>query len=351
MSPLQGIFVPIIAPYAADGKPSESAMRGIVEWLIGKGVSGLFPNGGMGELIRLSHEERKHSLKIIADQSRGRVPVIAGAAEPDLGLVLDMCNCCADLGCRAVSITGPYYHKISQESMEHYFRQIAAKSPVDIIISHIPPFANEISVPVMKRLAMDCPRIVGTMDAGKDLCRFLHVLNEIKPQRPEFSVLTGWDELLVPSLMMGGDGAAIPTAGVVPEAIMRIYQAARSEDWPQAKRMQFKLLELFTAMLGGDHFPEGFRTGYELRGFSVGPARQILSPQEEAERKVIRERIACLLVEGGFSEAADECRQCPAPKPAFDGMPTSAPGGQTADARPGYDIDAIVRSVMANIGR
>lgn len=346
MSPIEGIYVPTIAPYTSDGKLNESELRRIIEWVIGKGITGLYPNGSMGEFIRLSQEERKRLITIIADQARGRVPILAGAAEANIDLVLDMCKYCADLGCRAVSITGPYYYKISQESIEHYFRQIAAKSPVDIIIYNIPPFANEISVPVMKRLALDCPRIVGTKDTSKDMCRFLHVLNEIKPQRPDFSVLIGWEELLVPALMMGCDGGTISTAGVVPEAIMKIYHAARAGDWALAKGMQFKLLELFTAMLSAGNFPEGFRTGYELRGFTVGPARQPLSPQESAELKVIRERIACLLVEGGFSEAANECRLCPAPKPTFDGIPTIPPSGQA----PAYDVDAIVRSVMANLG-
>jgi dihydrodipicolinate synthase/N-acetylneuraminate lyase len=346
VSPIHGIYVPTITPYASDGKLNESELRGIIEWLIGKGITGLYPNGSMGEFIRLSQEERKRLITIIADQARGRVPILAGAAEPNIDLVLDMCNCCADLGCRAVSISGPYFYKISQENIEHYFRQIAAKSPIDIIICNIPPFANEISVPVMKRLAMDCPRIVGTLDASKDMCRFLHVLNEIKPQRPDFSVLIGWEELLVPALMMGCDGGTISTAGVAPEAIMKIYQAALAGDWAQAKRMQFKLLELFTAMLSAGNFPEGFRTGYELRGFAVGPARQPLSPHEAAELKVIRERIACLLAEGGFSEAADECRSCPPPKPSFDGVSTISPHGSA----PAFDIDAIVRSVMANLG-
>jgi hypothetical protein len=109
------------------------------------------------------------------------------------------------------------------------------------------------------------------------------------------------------------------------------------------------LLELFTALLSAGNFPDGFRTGYELRGFAVGPPRQALSPREEAEFKVIRERIACLLVDSGFSEAADACRSCGAAKPSFDGEPTTSQGSGAVAARDGYDIDAIVRNVMANL--
>jgi len=62
----------------------------------------------MGEFIRLSYEERKRVLKIVVEKAAAK-PILAGAAEPNVDLVLEMCRYCADLGCRAVSITGPYH--------------------------------------------------------------------------------------------------------------------------------------------------------------------------------------------------------------------------------------------------
>ena len=130
MDAIEGIFVPNIVPYDAQGRINEDELRRIIRWLVGKGVSGFYPNGSMGEFIRLSYEERKRVLKIVAEEAAGK-PILAGAAEPNVDLVLEMCRYCADLGCRAVSITGPYYYKLRQESIEQYFREIAAKSPID----------------------------------------------------------------------------------------------------------------------------------------------------------------------------------------------------------------------------
>lgn len=303
---LEGVFVPNIVPYRPDGSISEDELRRIIRWLAGKGVTGFYPNGSMGEFIRLSYEERKRVVKIVAEEAAGR-PILAGAAEPNVDLVLDMCRYCADLGCRAVSITGPYYYKLTQESIEAYFRELAAKSPVDIVIYNIPAFANEISVPVLKRLALDCPRIIGTKDTSRDMPRFQQVLHEIKPQRPDFACLIGWEELLCTSLFMGGDGGTLSSAGVVPEVIMRLYAAARAGEWAEAKRVQFKLLDLFSLMVNAPNFPEGFRAGYELRGFTPGRARFPLSPGEIEKMADIRARIACVLAECGFPEAARAC--------------------------------------------
>jgi 4-hydroxy-tetrahydrodipicolinate synthase len=346
MSPaIQGIFVPNVAPYRADGSLHEDELRRIVSWLIDKSVSGLYPNGSMGEFIRLSYEERRRVVEIVAEETAGRVPILAGAAEPNTDLVLEMCHHCADLGCRAVSITGPYYYKPSQESIEAYFRDLAARSPIDIVIYNIPAFAAEISVPVLTRLALDCPRIIGTKDSSADMCRFLHVMNAIKPQRPEFSVLVGWEELMVPTLMMGGDGGTLSTAGVAPEAIMKIYHEARSGHWEEARRLQYKLLELFQTMLSAANFPTGFRLGYEVRGFDVGRARYPNAPEEEAGLAEIRARIACLLGECGFDDLATQCRL-----PGF--RPEPSLGGTTPPATgsaPHASVDTIVREVMRTL--
>jgi len=306
---IKGILTPNLVPFLDDGRINEHELRRMINWLIEKGVSGLYPNGSTGEFIRLSFEERKRVIKIVAEENRGRLPILAGAAESNLTMILDACKTYADLGCDAVSITGPYYYKVSQESIEHFFRELAKRSPIDILLYNIPQFSNEFSVPVLTRLALDCPRIVGVKDSSRDFPRFLNTLQAIKPQRPDFTCLIGCEEILFPSLLMGADGGTIASSGVVPEVIMKLYNETMAGNWQEAKRIQFKLLDLINAMLFGTNFPEGFRTGMSLRGFNLGTSRQLLSPKEQGDLGEIRSKIACILAECGFSEAASACRR------------------------------------------
>jgi 4-hydroxy-tetrahydrodipicolinate synthase len=331
---LLGIYVPNIVPYSKNGQINEGELRRIIRWLGEKGVTGFYPNGSMGEFIRLSYEERKKVVRIVSEEAGGR-PILAGAAEPNVDLVLEMCAYCADLGCRAVSITGPYYYKLTQESIEEYFRKIAAKSPIDIVIYNIPAFANEISVPVLKRLALDCPRIVGTKDTSRDMPRFQQIIHEIKSQRPDFAALIGWEELLCAAKFMGADGGTLSSAGVVPEVIMKIYNSADAGDWETAKHAQFKLLDLFSLMVNAPNFPEGFRAGYQLRGFETGNARFPLSKQELELMSDIRSRMACVLAECGFTEAAHAC------------VNKNNSMGDTSQLR--NQVEDIVRSVMTSM--
>lgn len=301
---ITGIFTPNVVPFHADHSINEGELRRYVSWLIDKGITGLYPNGSTGEFIRLSFEERMRVVEIIAGETRGRVPILAGAAEPNLSMVLQACKRYADLGCRAVSVTGPYYFKVSQQSIEHYFREIAAKSPIDILLYNIPQFSNEISLEVVKRLASDCPRIVGIKDSSRDMPRFMDTLNEVKPLRPDFSCLIGCEEILLPTLLMGGDGGTIATSGVAPESVMKLYNAFLAGDLPEAKRIQFKLLELIKTMFAAGNFPEGFREGVNLRGFDTGRGPQPMSPLELDHFNAIRAKLACLLTECGFAHAS-----------------------------------------------
>ena len=342
---LKGIFTPNLVPFLDNGRINEPELRRMINWLIEKGVNGLYPNGSTGEFIRLSFEERKRVIQIVAEETRGRVTILAGAAEANLSLILEACQAYADLGCAAVSVTGPYYYKVSQESIEHFFRELARRSPIDIVVYNIPQFSNEISLPVVTRLALDCPRIVGIKDSSRDFPRFLCTLQAIKPQRPEFSCLIGCEEILFPSLFMGADGGTIATSGVVPEVIMKLYGEFLVGRWEEARRIQFKLLDLINAMLYGTNFPEGFRAGMSLRGFNLGTTRQLLSPKEQCDYEEIRSHIACILTDCGFSEAASACRP---PDGAEISSTRAAP--KTAAASANLNMDELVREVMQRLG-
>ncbi len=75
--------MPHIVPYHANGSIHEKELRRIIHWLCEKGVTGFYANGSMGEFIRLSYEERKRVVRIVAEQAAGR-PILAGAAEPNV---------------------------------------------------------------------------------------------------------------------------------------------------------------------------------------------------------------------------------------------------------------------------
>jgi dihydrodipicolinate synthase/N-acetylneuraminate lyase len=331
---LAGIFTPNIVCLDAQGNINERETRRYVDWLIDNGVQGLYPNGSTGEFTRFTAAERERTIEIIADQVNGRVPILAGAAEANTRETIRACERYYELGATAVAIVAPFYYQIGSEAVYTYFKEIADNSPIDVTLYNIPLFASPIDVDTVARLADDCERVIGIKDSSGDLPQMMRMISRIRPNRPEFSFLTGWDPILVPMMWAGADGGTNASSGVVPELTSKIYQLSSSGEWDLARDLQFRLLRLFDAMILNSEFPEGFREAIKLRGFDTGTGRQPQGPVLTAKLQQLNRDLSTLLHEEGFTQAVNE------------GSPTSSAAPIAND-----NIDTIVQGVLAELSR
>ena len=274
-------------------------------------MHGLYPNGSTGEFTRFTVEERRRTIKIVCEQCRGRVPVLAGAAEANVKETVAACEVYHEYGARAVAIVSPFYYRSSPESVYAYFREIARNSPIDVTLYNIPMFASPIDVPTLRRLAEEFPRIIGIKDSSGDVAFMGRMINAIKPIRPDFSFLTGWDVVLIPMMLMGADGGTNATSGVVPELTRRIYDLGAAKKFEEAMPLQLRLIELFDTMLFSADFPEGFRAAAELRGFSFGKGRMPMSEKQQLDLQTLSRTLQCILSDFGVTDSPTQC----APRP------------------------------------
>ncbi len=298
---LQGIFCPNIVPLDANLDINEPELRRYVDWLIERGVHGLYPNGSTGEFTRFTAEERRRTIEIIADQTRGRVPILAGAAEANVRETIKACEHYHELGVRAVAIVSPFYYKLTPAGVYAYFKEIATNSPVDVTLYNIPMFASPIDVPTVQRLAEECEKIVAIKDSSGDLPNMMRLITAVRPIRPEFSFFTGWDAALMPMLLIGCDGGTNATSGIVPEITRKLYDLTIARKLDEACDLQYRLLTLFDAALYSAEFPEGFRAALRIRGFNTGKGRQPQSDVQELALQKLSDQLQCLLAAEGFA--------------------------------------------------
>lgn len=333
---LRGIFTPNIVPLDNANEIDEDELRRYTRWLIDHGVHGLYPNGSTGEFLRFTPDERRRVVAIMADAAAGQVPILAGAAEANVRETIAACEFYHSLGVRAVAIVSPFYYKLSPAAVYAYFKEIADHSPIDITLYNIPMFASPIDVPTVQRLAEECPRVVAIKDSSGDLPHMIRMIKAIRPHRPEFSFLTGWDAALMPMLLIGCDGGTNATSGVVPEITRRLYDLTVAGQLDAARDLQYRLLDLFDAMLYTADFPEGFRAALRLRGFQTGIGRQPLTPGQHIELGTLSDKLQCLLADEGFTD--EPAAGCPIPEPD--------PAGVDSE-----DLGRIVQGVVAELKR
>lgn len=334
--PMNGIYTPNITPVDARGRVDEEKLCGYVDWLIDRGVHGLYPNGSTGEFTRFTAPERRRIIEVLCQHVAGRVPILAGAAEANVRETIDACETYGAMGVRAVAIVAPFYYKLGPEGVYQYFKEIADHVSVDVTLYNIPLFASPIDVATVRRLAEDCPRVVGIKDSSGDIPHMMRMIATVRPLRPEFSFLTGWDAALVPMLMIGCNGGTNATSGVVPELTRAIYDASTRGQWDRAMQLQYRLLPLFDAMIGQPEFPEGFRRGALARGWDLGQSRQPQSAEQIATAQKTQQQLSQILSE--LSQWLPDIE------------PAVASGSTQVSPAPSDDfIDNIVREVMRQL--
>ncbi|UUO07601.1 dihydrodipicolinate synthase family protein [Blastopirellula sp. J2-11] len=297
---LAGIFTPNIVPLDARGDINEPELRRYVDWLIERGVHGLYPNGSTGEFLRFTAEERRRIIEIMADQTAGRVPILAGAAEANVRETIKACENYYEYGCRAVAIVSPFYYKLSPAGVYAYFKEIGDNTPIDVTLYNIPMFASPIDVPTVQRLAEECPRVIAIKDSSGDLPHMMRMIAAVRPLRPDFGFMTGWDAALMPMMLIGCDGGTNATSGVVPEITRKLYDLTKAGRLEEACDLQYRLLKLFDAMLYNSEFPEGFRAALALRGFQPGQGRQPQSDSQLLAIDELKRELQCLLAAEGY---------------------------------------------------
>jgi 2-dehydro-3-deoxy-D-pentonate aldolase len=303
-----GILCPNIVIFDEQGSINHGEMERYVDWLVRAGIHGLYPNGSTGEFVRLSAEERREVVRLIVDVNHGRVPILAGASEANLRDVLKMAEFYADMGVDAISLVPPYYYKMSETSLLEYFAEIARNCPLDILLYNIPQFTQELTLDTMEAL-LEQERIIGTKDSSRDLPRLINTMHRLRAKRPDYVVLVGCEEILFPSVAMGASGGTIATSGIIPEVIVDIYEKTVAGDIEMARTLQYRILDLINLMLLGVNFPEGFKTGVAVRGFDVGPPRQVMSVDEQDYLLRLETQIGCILGDMGYSVKG--ARSCP----------------------------------------
>ena len=294
-SRIQGIFVPNIVPLDSRGEINEAELRRYVDWLIDRGIHGLYPNGSTGEFTRFTVEERRRTIEIIVDQARGRVPSLAGAAEANVRETLRACEHYAGLGVRAVAIVSPFYYRSSPSNVYAYFREIGRQTPVDVTLYNIPMFASPIDVPTVQRLSEECPRIVAVKDSSGDIAHMQRMIAAVRPNRPEFSFLCGWDVSLLPMMLMGCDGGTNAAAGVAPELMRELYDLTVAGRLNEATVKQNQVIKLFDPMVLGLDFPDGIRAAVKLRGIKLGDGRMPMAEDAKAQVAEATKRVEQVL--------------------------------------------------------
>ena len=264
-----GVMPAMVTPFNKDESINEEQLRNLVNYLIDQGVTGLVPSGTTGEFVNMTFEERLKVIKIVVDETNGRVPVIAGTGESGTRLVIDTTNKAADIGADAVLIVTPYYLKPKSKGLfDHYFT-IAEKTDIPIVLYNI-PICTGIELPwtVVEDL-VDIENIVGIKDSSGDYKYFSALLEKVSDK---ISVMIGWDENVLGALAGGAAGCILGSANVIPKVWLEIYDHVKNNRLNEAQNLQKRVQKIARMLINSGAL--GAKECLNMMGVPVGITRQ-----------------------------------------------------------------------------
>jgi 4-hydroxy-tetrahydrodipicolinate synthase len=274
---LSGVLVALASPLRRDGTVDEAALARLVEHVLGGGVHGLLPLGSTGETASLDEVARRQVLAAVVKAAHGRVPVICGVAQSQLSSARAEVEAAAKLGADAALVAPPFYYPIDQAGVLAFYRQVAERAAVPVLVYNIPQFTKVVIEPATLATLAREGTIHGVKDSSRDFEYFEGVCVATRDM-PAFRVFTGSDTMLLASLAMGGAGTICGAANIAPHWVVRIFDEFQRGDLEAARSSQDQLYELVMAVRAGV-FPSAIKAALHMLGicepWTAPPVRQL----------------------------------------------------------------------------
>lgn len=267
----KGIIPAFYACYDELGEISESRTKELCNYLYKKGVKGLYVGGSSGECIYHSLEERKATLKYVAQQLKGKLTLIAHVGAPSTRDSVVLAKYAEELGYDAVSAIPPIYFKFSESSVYKYWTEIMDATTMPFIIYNIPQTTGfDLSLNLFKKL-IENEKVIGVKNSSMpvmDIERFKATAGD------NFIVFNGPDEQYVSGRIIGADSGIGGTYGVMPELFLMAEKFVSAGDFENARKIQHDINDIIVALcsLNGSLYST-IKEVLKLNGVYIGSVR------------------------------------------------------------------------------
>ena len=290
---LSGIFPALVTPFQK-GKLSLSGLKSNIKKLNRFGFTGYVVLGSTGEGILMDEREGLQAIETVRAASAPGKIVIAGTGSESSSGTIAFSNKAAQAGADYSLVVTPFYYKaqMTAAALEAYYREVADKSKLPIILYTVPKFTG-LELPLQTITAMAThPNVVGLKDSSGNMSAISEAL---KACPAEFSLFQGHGSLLFSALLLGAKGGILALSNMAPGETVDIYRRFQAGEYEKARELQMRLLPVNQKVVGGFGVP-GIKCAAEMLGYGAGDPRPPLRPVSREARESIRQ----ILKEGGL---------------------------------------------------
>ena len=216
-----------VTPFNADYSFNEEQYRSNLDWLCGFEVAGLFAGGGTGEFFSLRPEEVSKAVLVAVEETRGRVPVIAGVGY-GTAIAKEMALMAEWAGADGVLLLPPYLIHPEQDGLAAHIEAVCSTTRLGVIVYNRDNAI--IDENTLADLCARCPNLVGYKDGVGDIELMTRVYSRLGDRLTYVGGLPTAETFALPYLEMGVTTYSSAVFNFVPEFATRFYSAVRRRD-------------------------------------------------------------------------------------------------------------------------
>lgn len=282
MQQLSGIWVPVVTPFAADGRVDHERLAALVAGLVADGIHGLVACGTTGEAATLDEAEQAAVLRTVLRAAGGR-KVLMGVSGIAPREVAAACRRFGEQPVAGFLVPPPSYVRPSQQGIVEFYREVAAAAPSAIVVYDIPyRTGTEMSLATLRSIAA-IPGVRGLKDCGGDPRKTQALIADGR-----LAVLSGEDHNIFTTLCQGGQGAIAASAHLHPQHFVAMFEAVRAGNLLHARRLHHALAPL-VASLFAEPNPAPLKAQLAEQGLIRPGLREPLVPASDATACAVRE--------------------------------------------------------------
>jgi len=238
---IKGCGTALVTPFRRDGSLDVPALRRLVQFQLREGIDFLVPCGTTGEAPTLEHDEYLDVIRVVVEEARGKVPVVAGAGGNSTRKVVELIHEIRPIGVQAILSVAPYYNKPPQEGLYQHFKTIAESTDLPVILYNVPGRTSSNIEPATVARLSKIPNIVGVKEASGSIVQQMEVLTAVERG---FRVLSGDDAFTFPLMALGGVGVISVVSNEAPGAMTRLARLLLEGGYDDARKLNAQLLPL-----------------------------------------------------------------------------------------------------------
>jgi len=285
----KGVITALVTPFR-DDRIDEEALRRLVDEQIRAGIDGLVPVGTTGESPTLSTEEHIRVIEIVVQETKKRVPVLAGTGGNATREAIELTQAAKGVGADGTLQVTPYYNKPTQDGLFRHFKAVADAAPLPMVVYNVPGRTGCDLLPETIARLCELPLVVGVKEATGNLQRAAQIISRVGDR---LSLLSGDDATAFPFYALGGNGCISVVSNVAPADMAAMWDAAAAGNWGKSRELHYKLFPLSEGLFIEAN-PIPVKAALAIMGKIADEIRPPLYPMAGAGREKVRKILADL---------------------------------------------------------